>query len=113
MYITTLELVGKETYPTRLGIVLAATGIANIVGTPIGGYFWDISESYTYSVLSGAGALLLATFIFTWAMIYQRRHGEDSPSRFNEKIDKQARGNSRTRCSVLPWRKNVDLGFAI
>lgn len=39
MYITTLELVGKETYPTRLGIVLAATGIANIVGTPIGGKY--------------------------------------------------------------------------
>lgn len=41
MYITTLEMVGKETYPTGLGIVLATSGIANIVGTPIGGKYME------------------------------------------------------------------------
>lgn len=46
MYITTLELVGKETYPTRLGIVLAAIGIANIVGTPIGGKYMEHLHIY-------------------------------------------------------------------
>lgn len=77
------------------------------------GYFRDISGSYTYSVLSGAGATLLASFIFTWAMIYQRRHGDDPRSRFNMEIDVQARRKSRRRSSILPWRKSVDLGFAL
>lgn len=47
MYITTLELVGKETYPTVLGIdCVAAAGIANIVGTPIGGKYMEHLHIY-------------------------------------------------------------------
>lgn len=37
--ITTLELVGEETYPTGLGIVLAVSGIANTAGAPIAGKY--------------------------------------------------------------------------
>uniref|UniRef100_K1R1R8 Monocarboxylate transporter 13 n=1 Tax=Magallana gigas TaxID=29159 RepID=K1R1R8_MAGGI len=111
--ITTLELVGEKKFPTGLGIVFAASGIANIVGAPIAGNFRDISGSYTYSVLSGAGACLLACFIFTLAMIYQRRHGEDPRSRFNMEINVNARWKSRRRSSFLPWRESVDLGFSI
>lgn len=81
--------------------------------TIFAGNFRDISGSYTYSVLSGAGACLLASFIFTFAMIYQRRHGEDPRSRFNMEINVNARWKSRRRSSFLPWRESVDLGFSI
>lgn len=39
--ITTLELVGEKKFPTGLGIVFAASGIANIVGAPIAGEYME------------------------------------------------------------------------
>ncbi|XP_062587543.1 monocarboxylate transporter 13-like [Saccostrea cucullata] len=111
--ITTLHLVGDENYPTGYGMVLAVNGIANTIGAPVSGYFRDISGSYNYGILSGAGSSFLASIIFTLAAIYHKRHGVDPMSKFNMEIDVQARRKSRRRSSILPWRRSVDFGFAL
>ncbi|XP_061187450.1 monocarboxylate transporter 13-like [Saccostrea echinata] len=111
--ITTLDLVGDENYPTGFGMLLAVIGFANTVGAPVSGYFRDISGSYNYGILSGAGSSFLASIILTFAAIYHKQHGEDPMSKFNMEIEVQARRKSRRRSSILPWRRSVDFGFAL
>lgn len=46
MYIMILELVGKEIYLMRFGIVLVVIGIVNIVGILIGGKYMEYLYIY-------------------------------------------------------------------
>ncbi|ESP01957.1 hypothetical protein LOTGIDRAFT_157086 [Lottia gigantea] len=71
--IVILDLVGKEVYPLGIGINVTINGIASSVGGIIYGLLYDLTQTYTISLLSmGTVTLVVGTLPIVALVISQR-----------------------------------------
>ena len=58
------EFFGLDNLTAMMGIVFSGAGLGMLLGPPIAGYVFDITDSYTIAILFGGTAMLVGSFLF-------------------------------------------------
>ena len=68
-----VDLLGLDNLNSAIGLIFFFRGVTSMVGPPLGGFVFDVTQSYNISFIIAGGSLILASLISFGAQILQRR----------------------------------------